>query len=85
MIEIIKGIEPSCDVYLFGSRADDNMQGGDIDLIILGDRKLTFDEISKIRWDFITMHGDQKIDILTFRRTDQHIMKEVALTTAISL
>jgi len=85
LLQIVRHIDPSSEVYLFGSRADDTKRGGDIDILILGQRKLNHEEISTIRWQFINHHGDQKIDIMSFKRSDNHIMKQVALTTAVAL
>ena len=83
--QAVRSVDTSLDLYLFGSRVDDSQRGGDIDILILGDRQLTFEEISKIRWAFINSHGDQKINILSFKREDDHIMKKIALTTAMAL
>lgn len=58
---------------------------GDIDILIIGQKKLNYEEISTVRWQFINRHGDQKIDIMSFEISDNHIMKQVALTTAVAL
>ncbi len=57
---------PGAEVYLFGSRADDNAKGGDIDILVLGSRKLTLKERIAIRLAFFDKFGEQKIDILSF-------------------
>ena len=40
--EEVARIEPGARVYLFGSRVYDERKGGDIDIMILAERKLEF-------------------------------------------
>lgn len=57
--------EPS-KIWLFGSRADDNLRGGDIDLFIETDKIIEnpIVMISKIYAKLIMALGDREIDIL---------------------
>ncbi len=61
--EIVRRADPEAEVYLYGSRADDALKGGDIDLLILS-RRLTLSN----KLDFLVQMkdalGEQKIDIL---------------------
>lgn len=57
---------PNSKVYLFGSRVYNDKKGGDIDILVLGPRKLTRDEIHQIREVFWSKYGQQKIDIASF-------------------
>lgn len=50
-------------VILFGSRADDNLRGGDIDLLIISNT-IQRPQINKIRWQLWETLGEQKIDLL---------------------
>ena len=55
------------DVWLFGSRVDDNKRGGDIDLLIETDQ-VDVDAIARAEISFLTKIqiklGEQKIDVL---------------------
>lgn len=55
--------DPEAEVWLFGSRADDSMRGGDIDLLILS-RTLDTRGESDIWWELQEKLGEQKIDII---------------------
>jgi len=59
----VKVCDKDAKVYLFGSRADDKKQGGDIDILIIS-KQCTRKDLSKIRWDFYDKFGEQKMDIL---------------------
>ena len=65
-----KNFGTEIDVYLFGSRIDDSLKGGDIDLLIECD--LYGAEVQKRKIKTITdiqlKLGDQKIDIVTISR-----------------
>lgn len=81
----ITAILPNVKIYLFGSRVDDNKKGGDIDLLILADRKLKFAEKSHIKWVFFKKFGEQKLDLISFQHQDTDPFKLTALTDAIEL
>jgi predicted nucleotidyltransferase len=55
--------DPSAEVYLFGSRADDRLQGGDIDLLVLSQTIGIMDKLD-ILAELHRSLGDQKIDLL---------------------
>lgn len=61
--DIIKEFDKDAKVYLFGSRADHDKRGGDIDLLIMSD-KLTDDDKGKIKLRLYDKIGEQKIDII---------------------
>lgn len=81
----ILSILPNATIYLFGSRVDDNKRGGDIDILILGDRKLNFIEKAQIEKVFFIKFGEQKLDLISFDYNSRDTFKEVALMEAIKL
>jgi len=73
------------DIYLFGSRVDDNKKGGDIDLYLvvknhinLFEKKLKF--LSRVKREL----GEQKIDIVIAKDTNRLIEQE-ALKNGVEL
>ena len=57
---------PNATIYLFGSRADDAKKGGDIDLLILNDEKITLSQKIKFLGNFMLQFGEQRIDVLSW-------------------
>jgi uncharacterized protein len=76
---------PDSDIYLFGSRADDEAKGGDIDLMILSDLKIENDRLRKFRIEFYKRFGWQKIDLVNFLKTEESTFKNLVLPKAIQL
>lgn len=60
---VIRRLDPSADICIFGSRADIRKRGGDIDILILSD-SLTGTDKRQILLDLHSLLGEQKIDIL---------------------
>ncbi len=64
IVGVVASFDPTAEVYLFGSRADDGKRGGDIDLLIFSgciDRKTR----RAIRRAILDRIGEQKLDIVT--------------------
>ena len=76
---------PDADVFLFGSRVDDFGKGGDIDLLLLTDERLPLVFMNRIRRLILNDIGEQKIDLVNFKKTDNHPFKILALETAVRL
>jgi predicted nucleotidyltransferase len=74
----------SAQLYLFGSRVDDNKRGGDIDLIVV-DKKLTQKDLRKLRINFCQVFGEQKIDILLDDGSFADPFHQIARQSAIKL
>lgn len=73
-------------VYLFGSRANDNKKGGDIDIYIETNQKTNIFEkkieMLKLLHDYL---GEQKIDIVINNHTTQKYIYEIAKHDGIML
>jgi len=72
-------------VLLFGSRTDDTKRGGDIDILVLGTRKLKLNEKLKVQTAFWKQFGMQKLDLVSFTFDDNHPFKRLILFDAIEL
>jgi len=81
----IKDYLPEADVYLIGSRADDRQKGGDIDILVIGENQLTGQEKRNIKIAFYKKFGEQKIDIVCFKRDEPSNFKELALIGSVEL
>ncbi|MBI5892614.1 MAG: nucleotidyltransferase domain-containing protein [Deltaproteobacteria bacterium] len=81
----ILALLPDALIYLFGSRVDDSKKGGDIDIMVLSDRRLTWKEKAVIKWSYFQKYGEQKIDIITFSFKDDSHFKQIVLEGGIRL
>ena len=72
-------------IYLFGSRAHDDQRGGDIDILVIGNRELSINEKRNITIAFHKKFGEQKIDLVSYARTDEAVFKHIALEDSIEL
>ena len=68
-LKTIQNYDPIADIYLFGSRVDDSLKEGDIDLLIASDN-LGFSEKISILTDIKRIIGDQKIDLLIMKKAE---------------
>ncbi len=58
--------DPSAEIYLFGSRADDKAKGGDIDLLVISQKIKLMDKLAVLAKLHQTL-GDQKIDLAVYK------------------
>lgn len=72
-------------VYLFGSRADKNAKGGDIDILVESHYPFKLKDIFKIKKEFWNLHGEQKLDIVCFTPEDDSPFNKLARLNAIEL
>ena len=81
----IKKYLPDADVYLFGSRANEKLKGGDIDILVIGEKALTCQGKRNVKIAFYKEFGEQKIDIVSFKRGEPSNFKELALIESVKL
>ena len=81
----IKSIDADAKIYLFGSRASDDKRGGDIDILILTNNKLSFEEKAAIRYGFMQQFGEQKIDLVNYTFKERNSFKNIALGNSIEI
>jgi predicted nucleotidyltransferase len=67
--EEIGRLDPTAEVYLYGSRVDDTARGGDVDLLVISE-KLGFREVLRLRTRILDRIGWQQLDLVV-RRADQ--------------
>ncbi|MBF0336286.1 MAG: nucleotidyltransferase domain-containing protein [Nitrospirae bacterium] len=88
-IDFLKGeilaIVPDAIIYLFGSRADNDKKGGDIDIMVLSANRLTWKDKATIRWSYFGRFGEQRLDIVSFDFNDETPFKEIVLAQGIRL
>jgi predicted nucleotidyltransferase len=65
IVDAVKSVDPTAQVWLFGSRADDAKKGGDIDIAILSEAIDNVTQKMRVRRLICDRIGEQKIDIVT--------------------
>lgn len=83
--EEIKKYSSNFRLYLFGSRIDDAKKGGDIDILILSEKKIKLIDKIKIRTTFYRKFGEQKVDLVNFTYNEKSAFKSYILETAIEI
>ena len=83
ILTVVRSLDDTAGVYLFGSRVDDSKKGGDIDLLIMTDR-LTSDDKRTIKIKLYEVLSEQKIDIVLAKDESNPFVK-LALETGVKL
>ena len=78
-------LEPTSEVYLFGSRAHTSERGGDIDILWLTSTKVPQSRLRAPRVAFFREFGWQKLDIVNFCFSEEAPFKQIALQQAVRL
>ena len=81
----IKKYLPDAALYLIGSRANDELKGGDIDILVIDEKELSGQEKRNIKLAFYKELGEQKLDIVSTKRDDRSVFKEIALLDSVQL
>lgn len=72
-------------VYLFGSRVCDTAKGGDIDIMILSEKKIEHSQLRVFRREFFKKFGFRKIDIVNYTFGEESTFKSIISANAIKL
>lgn len=80
----IQTFDENAQVFLFGSRVDDNKKGGDIDVLIFS-KHLTKQALRKIKRQFCDQFGEQKIDLVLDSGELETPFVRMIFPTAVSL
>ena len=75
-LKAIKEVFENKKVYLFGSRLDDNLKGGDIDLFV--DEELSLKDLRKLKVKLLNKIGLQKIDLISKSQASEILKDEIA-------
>ncbi len=81
--QLVKSFDINAQVYLYGSRTDDLLKGGDIDLLIISSC-FSFKDKLKIKSELYHQLGEQKIDLLITQKATTPFVRLI-LDTAILL
>jgi uncharacterized protein len=78
--EALKLLDPEADVCLFGSRTDDSLRGGDIDLLI-DSRNMDWRDVARLREILNEKLGEQKIDLVLKNSADSVFVQMIEPTS----
>jgi len=81
--ESVRERDPNAEVYLFGSRTNDQARGGDIDILVLS-QCLTFKDKIKIKARIFEFLEEQAIHLVIARDTTDPFVR-VALNEGVPL
>lgn len=63
IVDVIRQFDPAAEIFLYGSRIDDNQRGGDTDILILSDA-IGKRDMDLIEREIFRQIDEQKIDFL---------------------
>ena len=76
---------PDAAIYLIGSRVNDKLKGGDIDILVVAGKELSGQEKRDIKLSFYKKFGMQKLDIVSIKKDEPSTFKELALLESVKL
>lgn len=83
--QTIYQLDPQAQVYLFGSRVDDNKKGGDIDLLVLSTHLGATTTQRQIKLKLYELLGEQKIDLIIAPKASTNPFVKLVLEEAMLL
>jgi uncharacterized protein len=72
--ETILSLDENAEIYIFGSRTDQTLKGGDIDILVLS-QSLSFGDKLKIKQMIFEKMEEQKIDLIIARDTSSPFVR----------
>ena len=72
--ETILSLDENAEIYIFGSRTDQTLKGGDIDILVLS-QSLSFGDKLKIKQMIFEKMEEQKIDLIIARNTNSPFVR----------
>ena len=73
---------PDTEVYLFGSRVNDELTGGDIDILLLSREHIDMKQIRLFRREIFKKFGWQKLDLVNFTFNEESTFKQLIIKDA---
>ena len=83
IVQAVHFVDPQAQIYLYGSRADDNTLGGDIDILLMSDKIKLMSKLD-ILVNLRRHLGDRKIDLTVYPDASKPFAK-IALENGILL
>lgn len=65
---VLLNLDSAADIYLYGSRVDPSLKGGDIDLMVISEKLSWSDKLTALT-EIKEKIGDQKIDLLICKKS----------------
>ncbi len=84
IIDVVRGAIPDAKIFLFGSRADDSMRGGDIDLYVETESQMSRMSVARLRGD-IEDALEIKVDVIVNDRHKTEPIYNIAKNTGVVL
>ena len=72
--ETILSLDENAEIYIFGSRTNQTLKGGDIDILVLS-KNLLFGDKLKIKQMIFEKMEEQKIDLIIARDTSSPFVR----------
>ena len=82
---IIRKEVRDAEIYIFGSRIDDGARGGDLDILVIGDEKLSLQRLLHLKILLKDRLGDQKIDLVYQRKGELSLFAQTVKLDAVRL
>ncbi len=82
--KVIKSFDKDAKIYIYGSRANLNKKGGDIDILVIS-KNISLENQIKIKAKLIRFLGDRKIDLLVAKDEKETNFVELIYSQAVEI